>query len=280
MPVNQIIHYFNEPKQYEKSEREFWLDPYISKQLLKAHLDQTNDGASRKLSVIDRSVDWLNEVVPAVDFKKVIDLGCGPGLYAERLAKKGYEVTAIDFSKNSIDYARSVAKEQNLAIDYRCESYLSWKEQDQYDLALLIYCDYGALSSEDRKLLLKNIHASLKKGGKLVLDVFSLQRLTDFQSENSWKLYESDSFWSSGKHAVISRNKRYDHGITLEQTILLKEDDTVENFNIWHQYFDLHKIISELEGASFEITAYYADVCGNEYTEQSETICVIVEKMG
>ncbi|GGC98846.1 SAM-dependent methyltransferase [Enterococcus wangshanyuanii] len=278
MPEKQIVDYFNEPKQYEKSEREFWLDPYISKQLLKAHLDQTNDGASRKLSVINRSVDWLNEVVPVAEFKRVIDLSCGPGLYPERLAKKKYDVTAIDFSKNSIDYARSAAEEQGLTIDYRCESYLSWKEQEQYDLALLIYCDYGALSPEDRKLLFENIYTSLKRGGKLILDVFSLQKLTNFQSENSWTLHDSDGFWSTGKHVVVTRNKKYDHGVTLEQTILLKEDDTIMNFNIWHQYFDLQKITSELEEASFEIVTYYADVCGNKYTEQSETICVIAEK--
>ncbi|MFC0404476.1 class I SAM-dependent methyltransferase [Enterococcus ureilyticus] len=102
------------------------------------------------------------KLAPFLNFKNVVDLGCGPGLYAERLALKNYNITALDFSENSIDYAKREAKANNLVVDYRHQNYLTWQETERYDLALLIYCDYVALNVEDRKRLLKNILSSLK----------------------------------------------------------------------------------------------------------------------
>ena len=43
---------------------------------------------------------------------KILDLGCGPGLYAELLAKKGHSITGVDFSENSIQYAIRQQKRQ------------------------------------------------------------------------------------------------------------------------------------------------------------------------
>lgn len=63
------------------------------------------EAASRKHSDIERSVQWLSTVV-AKD-AKILDLGCGPGLYTKRLSEMGYDVTGIDYSKRSIAYAKS-----------------------------------------------------------------------------------------------------------------------------------------------------------------------------
>lgn len=93
------------PPLYKKSEGAFWNDEYISKQMLKAHLDPQFEGASRKLDFIERSVAWMKELVAPICYPTLLDIGCGPGIYAERFTKEGYQVTGIDFSKRSIDYS-------------------------------------------------------------------------------------------------------------------------------------------------------------------------------
>lgn len=66
---------FNEPRKhtikprlYTPSLNKFWDDEDISKGMLEAHLDPNWDAATRKPK-------WLD--------KFLLDLGCGPGLYAE-----------------------------------------------------------------------------------------------------------------------------------------------------------------------------------------------------
>lgn len=66
-----------------------WEDEYISKNMLKAHLDENYDSATRKLEFVRRSVDWISETLPPSDYPALLDLGCGPGIYGEFFSKKG-----------------------------------------------------------------------------------------------------------------------------------------------------------------------------------------------
>ena len=77
--------------------------------MLKCHLDETLDVSSRNTAFIDRSVDWIASRFDIGAGKRIADFGCGPGLYAARLARRHATVTGIDFSKRSIRHARETA---------------------------------------------------------------------------------------------------------------------------------------------------------------------------
>ena len=53
--------------------------------MLQAHLEPEWEATSRKHDFIHESVKWICEISSPVRFPKLLDLGCGPGLYAERL---------------------------------------------------------------------------------------------------------------------------------------------------------------------------------------------------
>lgn len=266
------------PAIYEKGTDNIWTDSYISSQLLQAHLDPEFDGASRKKTFIDASVRWIEQQFSQREFPTVIDYGCGPGLYTERLAKKGYTVTGIDFSVRSIQKATASAVEQNLPIQYIHGDYLKWQPQDVYDLALLIYCDYGALSKEDRKKVLENLYGALRSGGYLFMDNFTTTQWKDFKEETSWNVYDTSSFWSEGSHVVLNRSKKYEENTVLEQAIVLT-DQQEKIYNIWKYFSTKETLISELEEVGFTVRSVYQDVIGNNYDASGETIAVIAEKL-
>ena len=54
----------------------------------------------------------------------ILDLGCGPGLYASEFAMRGHSVTGIDFSAESIRFAEENAV-PGLDIRFRNEDYLN-----------------------------------------------------------------------------------------------------------------------------------------------------------
>ena len=97
---------------------ELWTDEHTSKQMLSFHLNEAIDVSSRNAKFINRSVEWIaSEFNIGSDFK-IADFGCGPGLYAARLAKRGANVTGIDFSGSSIEYAEGIAAREQLNIIY------------------------------------------------------------------------------------------------------------------------------------------------------------------
>lgn len=167
--INKLLSLLQKPTLWQRSLENFWDDEHISKGLLEAHLNPDSDAASRNHSFIEGSAQWLFSIIPAGS--KILDLGCGPGLYAKRLSDAGFDVTGIDFSKRSINYA----KENDRKSKYIYQNYLELDYSEAFDAVILIYCDYAALTMEERKTLLAKVYRALKPGGLFIFDVFTEQ---------------------------------------------------------------------------------------------------------
>ncbi|KKI91714.1 SAM-dependent methyltransferase [Bacillus sp. SA1-12] len=272
-----LMQQLQKPEKFKQPDKMFWKDPHIAKYLLEAHLDPNNEGASRNTNFIDQSVDFIKKIATKKGDQNIIDFGCGPGLYCERLAKRGYDVTGVDFSENSIKYAKDSAKDKGLDIKYRNENYLYLTNENQYDFATLIYCDYGALAPNDRKKLLQNICRSLIKGGSFLLDVFTEHKYNVFSEGNNWYLRDEGGFWSPESYIELTQNLKYDGYISLEQTTVITKQKT-ETYYIWNQYFTKEMILGELEEAGFTLISIYNDVTGEEYQEGNDTMALLLEK--
>ncbi len=127
MNYEKLINTLTAPKLWERSEAAFWDDEHISEQMLAAHLDPNIDAASRKLETIEKSVEWLSNIIEKNS--KILNLGCGPGLYAKKLSDLGYDVTGVDYSHNSIEYA----KNHDSKTKYRYQNYLELTDKAAYD---------------------------------------------------------------------------------------------------------------------------------------------------
>ncbi len=80
-------------------------------------------------------LSWIESMV-ALHGKKVLDIGCGGGILAESLAKKGADLTAIDLAENALAIARNHARQSHLNIDYRCiaAETLAEEQPEAYDV--------------------------------------------------------------------------------------------------------------------------------------------------
>ncbi|WP_323373235.1 class I SAM-dependent methyltransferase [Anaeropeptidivorans aminofermentans] len=215
--------------------------------------------------------------MPSFEYPKLLDVGCGPGLYAERFSKAFYEVTGIDFSKRSIAYAKSSADKQTLEITYVYQNYLEMDYKDKFHLATFIYCDYGALSTENRVVILRKIYQSLKSGGKLLLDVFSMVKYKEFQELKTWEVHEEGGFWSAEKYLSLHGHYRYSDTVTLEQTTIIT-DKEIREYDIWNCCFTPETLIKEAHAAGFKNIELFSDVTGKPYVESSPTIAILLEK--
>jgi SAM-dependent methyltransferase len=248
-----------------------WNDPWISRQMLKAHLDPSNDGASRNPEFIAESVDFIATRFGAGQACRIADFGCGPGLYASALARRGACLTGIDLSENSIAYARERARENGLAINYVLGDYLETPLKIQADLALLIWCDFGALSPENGARLLANIKASLKPGGRLFLDVFSLEHLRERRETREWSFHDG-GFMSGKPHAQLFELLAYPRESAFLEKYLVLEEERSFRIDVWNRCFSPESLAETLAGSGFEVEELYADARGRPLEPNSPTI--------
>jgi SAM-dependent methyltransferase len=272
--------YLNEclssPKIYTQSKTSFWTDEHISKKLLEIHLDPNTDLASRKPDFIEKSVDWIKTILPPTSYATLLDVGCGPGLYTQKFSKSGYFVTGIDFSKHSIEYARNIAKKHMLPIRYLHQNYLDLNLKNSYDLATMIYCDYGALSIQNRKILMQKIYNALKPNGKFLLDVCSVQQYASFEESQTWEIL-NEGFWSPEKHICINSNRKYEDNTLLNQTVVITQGST-NIYYIWTHCFSKDNLIDEVTEAGFQPVEFYSDIAGRPFSADSMTLAVLLKK--
>jgi SAM-dependent methyltransferase len=274
LDILQIIHLQEKPAPFTPGEPRFWTDPHIAQQMLVAHLDPTNDAASRRPETIQKSVDWMVSYLGLKPGDQVLDLGCGPGLYTARLAAYGLEVTGVDFSQNSIDYAIEYAKKHVLRITYRCQNYLELEDKDLYTAALLIYGDYCPLSPVQRQRLLENVRRALKPGGKFVFDVTTPLLRKWAGHKNAWYAAKS-GFWKPGPHLVLEQGFAYENDLFLDQYTVIEVDGKISIYRDWFQDFSMESISSELENAGFVIDSLWGSLTGTPCEPSTEWIGVV-----
>jgi SAM-dependent methyltransferase len=267
------------PKPFEVyTAAELWTDKHRSEQMLAYHLNSDIDVASRRSAFIDRSVAWISSEFNVVSATRIADFGCGPGLYAAKLAGRGARVTGIDFSKNSIKYARTIAAGEQLSIQYVHQNYLDFETEDRFDLILMIMCDFCALSPTQRHEMLKKFHRLLQAGGAILLDVYSLSAFEQREEAAFYERNQLNGFWSSEEYFGFLNTFKYEQEkVTLDKYTIIEIEKTSVIYN-WLQYFSPESLQKELGEAGFAVSSSYADVAGAPFDETASEFAVVARK--
>lgn len=222
------------PALFERGTGNMWTEPYIANQMLSAHLDQGTDAASRREEMIEKTVAFINKRIEKGS--TILDLGCGPGLYAESLCESGHSVTGIDFSENSINYARGSAERKGLEIDYVCKSFFDMEYDGCYDVAMQIYGEIGTFSDKDRDKILSLIKRALKPGGIFIFDVPVPSKAHEAgKVEKNWYV-GTKGFWRPEAHLVLEERVYYENNIKVDQFIVVDDKEVVTYRNWFHDY--------------------------------------------
>ncbi len=246
-----------------------WTDEYVSQKMLEYHLNEELDVASRKPEFIDRSAAWLVSRFGLGPRRAVCDFGCGPGLYASRLARSGAEVTGVDFSRRSIEHARAAAKGEGLEIDYILGDYLEFRTKKKFDLIIIIFCDFCALGPDRRRRLLTGFREMLKPGGSVVLDYFTPEFFSAFKEKTAYNHLPAGGFWSPEPYHVFQFSHKYpDLNLTLSKFVIYEENRTREIYN-WLQCFSPESMEEEFKAAGFGSVEHLGDVAGEPPSQDS-----------
>ena len=261
MDITDIVSKTEKPKIYEKGTAFMWTDEHISKQLLSVHLNPDIDLGSRKKSTIEKTANWILNTQKEKGKLNILDLGCGPGLYAEIFAKAGHNVTGIDISKNSIEYAKKSAEDKKLDIAYLNSSYLEINlESDKYDLVVLIYTDLGVLKPTERESLLEMIFRVLKKGGAFIFDVLKDREIEKKTSPKTWEA-SNNGFWKESPYLALSESFLYqEEKVILFQHIIVDTEENIETYRFWTHFFSQTDVQKMLDAHSFIDVKFKEDI--------------------
>jgi len=257
---------------------ELWTNEHTSKQMLEYHLNDHVDLSSRNKEFIEQSVKWIISKFEIDKTTEIADFGCGPGLYTTRLAERGARVTGIDFSQNSLNYAKQVAANKGLSINYILSNYLEFETTDRFDLIMMIMCDFCVLSPAQRKKMLSKFNLLLKTEGSVLLDVYSLNSFNQKEESAIYELNQLNGFWSPEDYYGFVNTFKYEkEKVTLDKYTIIEKSRKREVYN-WLQYFSEDSLKNEFEENGFKIIELYSDVAGKTLDSESTEFAIVARK--
>jgi len=137
--------------------------------------------------------DLVEMIVDVLDLKagdRVLDLACGSGDHARRLARRGLDVLGVDIAPSLVAHCREQATREELATvrfvqgDMRELAY-----EDRFDAVLLLSGSFGFFDEATNRDVLARMSRALKLGGRLLIDVFDPTQMVVRPLRRSWSSY-------------------------------------------------------------------------------------------
>ncbi len=218
MRIIDIVTRTREPRPWGDADKIPWHEPEFSRRMLREHLSQEHDLASRRFGIVDEHVRWIDGHILHRRPARILDLGCGPGFYASRLAKRGHSCVGIDYSPASIEYAREQAVGQPLDCTYVQGDVRTADFGVGFDLVMMVFGELNVFRPSDARTILKKAKRALARGGVLLLEPHRFGTVEQVGKQGpSWHGAESglfsdaphlwleESFWNVESCTAVQR---------------------------------------------------------------------------
>jgi SAM-dependent methyltransferase len=268
MKISDLVRRDLQPKPWAEGEKIPWNDPEFSRRMLKEHLSQKHDAASRRTSILKKHVEWIHTFILDRRPSRILDLGCGPGLYTARLSRLGHICHGIDFGPASIEYAEKLAPEK---CTYTLGDIRTIGFGSGYDLVMLIFGEFNVFKPADARMILNKAFQALNPGGKILLEPQTLDAV--FATGNqpgTWYSAESDLFADEPHLCLMESFWNEELSVATERFFILDvTTKEVTRYASSTQAYTDEELVGMLTEAGFQRSKIYPSLTGKD-DDQSE----------
>lgn len=130
----------------------------------------------------------LDQLLPDLAGKAVIDIACGEGYYTRRLREKGAaRVLGVDLSAGMIELARKQEAEKPIGVDYRVGDGKKLALNEEFDVAFAAYFLNYAHDRRELQEMCDAVARCLKPGGRFL--TVNSSPMLDFDPSVSYRQY-------------------------------------------------------------------------------------------
>ncbi|MBC8424910.1 class I SAM-dependent methyltransferase [bacterium] len=259
------------PRPWRDGNKIPWHDSDFSERMLGIHLDQQTHMASRTREIIGHHVGWLHErlqVLTGADHGlRVLDVGCGPGLYCHELARRGHTAVGFDFAPAPLRHAREVAEAEGLDCAFHHADLTVLDDATlaafgETDAVTFWFGEFNSFAPDVARRFLARLASTLKPGGLMALEVqpydsFARDDLDEWQLHASSPLCDGPHFWLQRHH--------WDEDAQAEITvywILDARTGELERFSQCHQAWRDEELVAALGNAGLDGAVFEPPITG------------------
>lgn len=245
----------------------------LATNLLRCGLPESGLGCLSPLAVVEERVAWLVERLALPPGAAILDIGCGPGWYSQRLTRYGYQVTGVDIALPFLAYARREAERGGLACIFLNCSLFELPFNGEFEIILLINSVLKQLTQPELETLFGHLKRTLRPGGQIIAEVSLTPAhfpTAEATVQESFALHPC-SPWSDRFHIWLQRELTFP--ATSERVshhLILEEEGPPQEY--WSR-FALHSpevLTKILQGQGFQVREIFGSRLGQPYRDEDK----------
>lgn len=247
-----------------------WYQDFFDEDYMRFHVK----GGAGLVEQAPLQCDFVVKALGVKPGDRVLDLCCGQGRHAVELARRGFEVSAVDLSDYLLGLARTAAAEAGVAVQFHRRDMRDLPWENRFDAVINMWTAFGYLETdeEDEKVLAA-ICRALRPGGRLLLHLpnrdFFRKIIADRQ--RTWFAHE--------EHLVLDEHTWDEEGrrLRLQRTIITPDGSRRYKSHDLREYTHA-EIMEMLARAGLQWRRTFADFDCSEFTPESKGMLIVASK--
>lgn len=241
---------------------EWFKDWFNTSQYLDVYKHRNEDDAEDHIKLI------LENVLIKPD-AKILDMACGAGRHAIILARKNFDVTAVDLSENLLKVAKQNAKNEKLTIRFIHSDIRNFNTDIKFDLVLNLFTSFGYFETDEENFsVLDKAFKLLNKDGFFVLDYFNSEYLKKNLIEYSRE--------KIGDEVIFQKRKI--EGSRVIKKITIQKNGELNEYTESVRMYNYDELTEQLKKIGFDIYKTFGDFFGNKFDLQNSSRLIMICK--
>jgi len=226
---------------------------------------------SKVMSAAPQEVEQVVRLLNLQPGSSICDLCCGVGRHSLELARRGFDVTGVDRTSPYLDEAKKKAKAERLNIEFVQADMRDFCRPDSFDAVISLYTSFGYFQDPaENRAVLENVYQSLKRDGKLVIELMGKEVLARIFQERDWR--EQD-----GIFLLEERKVGKNWGFIESRWILFKDGKQYER-RFYPRLYSAAELCDLLDRCEFQQAEAYGGLDGSAYDEKAMRLVVVGHK--
>jgi len=224
----------------------YWAKSYFDDDFRKTSLEPAIGRA-------EQEVNLLESIINPPQSGTILDLCCGIGRHTIQLARRGYNVVAIDFIRDYLDFGKKAVGKESFPISSIERDMHDLEFDCKFDVVINMWSSFGLSETDQEDLnILKLIYRSLKKDGILILDILNRDNVVKYFRPYRWRETPVNH---NNKITVLEKNELDLMSSHINTNwIYIKNGKSIPKFSSI-RLFSLHEISSWLNKVGFKIVS-------------------------
>jgi SAM-dependent methyltransferase len=227
--------------------------------------------SQERLASTAGEVDKVTALLLLQPASAVLDMCCGIGRHSLELARRGHKVTGVDKTAAYLAKARQSAEAEGLPVELVQQEMKTFCRLDTFDAALSLFTSFGYYDDPaDNQRVLLNICASLKTGGKLIIDLHGKETLARVFKKRSWD--------QRGEYIIMEERTVLDDWARIHNHWTLLKGNERHDFELTLHLYSAAELKAMLFAAGFSEVVAYGSLGGKPYDQEAQRLAVVATK--